>query len=505
MAWSNESAGRWRKLEIMRMPYLRLTCQRYVHWIVGFHLVLVAWQCGAVEVNPSDREASRQFYWSQYVAQSSAAIDWNGNAATCDPGTTSAAFRGEIQQQINYFRAMAGVPAEVTLVDHYSRAAQEAALMMSVNGALSHFPPAEWTCYTPDGADVAGKSNLFLGVNGPEAIAGYIRDPGANNEAVGHRRWLLYPQTQQMGSGDVPAQGGNLPSNALRVFDDDHLFDPRPATRDGFIAWPPPGYVPYQVTYPRWSFSLGDADFSQASVLMSTAAGAIPTSVAPVANGYGENTIVWTFPGAPGDWDSWPQPAADTSYAVTVQNVFVAGQPTDYSYEVIVFDPAISGRLAGDFDQDGVLTAADIDELSRAIRQGTNQPSYDLDSNGAIDSADRNFWIWNLRRTTFGDADFSGRFTSEDIVAVFQAGEYEDAVPVNSGWAEGDWNGDGDFTSGDIVEALTWGCFEGACAAPRAATSVRAVPEPSTLALLLLALITVYARNVRACRVPTNL
>jgi hypothetical protein len=53
-----------------------------------------------------------------------------------------------------------------------------------------------------------------------------------------------------------------------------------------------------------------------------------------------------------------------------------------------------------------------------------------------------------------GDANLDGRFDSADLLLVFQAGEYEDAVEDNSSFAEGDWNQDGDFTSSDLVWAF---------------------------------------------------
>ena len=40
------------------------------------------------------------------------------------------------------------------------------------------------------------------------------------------------------------------------------------------------------------------------------------------------------------------------------------------------------------------------------------------------------------------------------MTAVFQAGEYEDNLVGNSTWAEGDWNGDGEFDSADLVLAF---------------------------------------------------
>ena len=46
----------------------------------------------------------------------------------------------------------------------------------------------------------------------------------------GHRRWVLLPQTQTFGSGDIPGA-----TNALAVFDS-HFNDSRPGTRDGYVA-----------------------------------------------------------------------------------------------------------------------------------------------------------------------------------------------------------------------------------------------------------------------------
>ena len=157
------------------------------------------------------------------------------------------------------------MPAGITFSATYNDKAQAAALMMSVNSQLSHSPPASWSCYTSGGADGAGHSNLFLGVHGWDTISGCIGDAGAKRR---RRPSPLDPppQTQIMGTGDIPPVGGRT-ANALWVIDD-HTWDPRPATRDGFVAWPPAGYVPYQVVFPRWSFSYPDADFSQATVTL---------------------------------------------------------------------------------------------------------------------------------------------------------------------------------------------------------------------------------------------
>ncbi|MCA9149275.1 MAG: lamin tail domain-containing protein [Planctomycetales bacterium] len=63
------------------------------------------------------------------------------------------------------------------------------------------------------------------------------------------------------------------------------------------------------------------------------------------------------------------------------------------------------------------------------------------------------------RRTIPGDVNHDGIFNSADLVAIFQAGEYEDDIEDNSSWEEGDWNGDGDFTTADLVYAFQAGTY----------------------------------------------
>ena len=307
-------------------------------------------------VAPANREDSRLFYLAYYQNAATPASGWTGDKSACAAGTTSAAFRDAVVLRINYFRAMAGVPAQVALSDTYNAKAQQAALMMSVNGQLSHDPPATWQCYTADGDQAAANSNLALGIYGWNAITGYVQDPGTSNGAVGHRRWILYPQTQTMGTGDVPSDSGGPASNDLWVFDG-RYGTARPPVRDTFVAWPPPGFVPYQVVFPRWSFSYPAADFSNASVTMTLDGQNVALLQESVKTGYGENTLVW-IPSGLSSSSAWPKPAADTAYTVTVTNVLIGGVPTSFTYDVIVMDPAqptprpVPSDLTGDRKSD---------------------------------------------------------------------------------------------------------------------------------------------------------
>ena len=100
---------------------------------------------------------------------------------------------------------------------------------------------------------------------------------------------------------------------------------------------------------------------------------------------------------------------------------------------------------------------------------------------GAVDEADRNVWVKELKGTWFGDANLDGVFNVDDLLLVFQHGQYDDQVPDNAGWLEGDWNGDGTFGSSDFVAAFQDGGFE---LGPRVAAN--SVPEPSAVVLILL-------------------
>jgi uncharacterized protein YkwD len=354
-------------------------------------------------VDPSTRFASLSFYQQAYLPSANVAMDWTGSHAECIAGTTAVAFREAVIDRVNYFRAMAGAPAEVSLREDWSAQAQQAALMMSANNNISHQPPPNWLCYTSEGAAAAGSSNLAVGRTGPSAVDAYMKEPGASNSAAGHRRWILYPQTDEMGTGNVPRMGLFSQANALWVLDGNSLSAPRPSTRDPVVAWPPPGYVPYQVTYPRWSISIPSANFSAATVTMTEDDAPVSVSLEPVAGGYGENTLVWIAKGL-NHTANWPRPSSDTEYRVTVDNVIIAGAPQSISYTVTVFDPSAILQ-SGDYNQNGVVDAADYLVWRNTLGQTGASLAADGNASGVIDAGDYDVWRANFGRpATTGDA-----------------------------------------------------------------------------------------------------
>ena len=120
---------------------------------------------------------------------------------------------------------------------------------------------------------------------------------------------------------------------------------------------------------------------------------------------------------------------------------------------------------SGDLNQDGQLTSADIDYFCKA----DDGRLLDFNGDRIVNEADLDFLVLNLMRTSFGDANFDGVFDSEDFVAVFVAGRYEDEIGGNATWATGDWNCDGDFDSEDIVKAFIGGSYSTAASTATAA------------------------------------
>ncbi|HLA39195.1 MAG TPA: thrombospondin type 3 repeat-containing protein, partial [Candidatus Glassbacteria bacterium] len=305
---------------------------------------------GGFSVDVTDRLNSRAFYNSIFLASPGTDEDsFTNTISPCNPGDTSDLFKKAVLLRVNYFREMAGAADDITFNTTYNSKAQRAALIMLANQALNHFPPESWTCYHMDGADAADSSNLSLGNYGWNAISGQMKDNGANNTVAGHRRWIVRPRTLQMGTGDVynatPATNDFDEAHALWVVP--NVGDPvgTSAVRNTpYVAWPPPGYAPFPIVPHRWSFSIAGAGLSAAAVAVTKNGSTVPVTLETVATGYAENTLVFIpeFTGGEEDntLNTWPQPANDTTYEVTVSGITGAPQ-SSYTYEVIIIDPSI--------------------------------------------------------------------------------------------------------------------------------------------------------------------
>ena len=139
-----------------------------------------------------------------------------------------------------------------------------------------------------------------------------------------------------------------------------------------------------------------------------------------------------------------------------------------------------------DYDHSDNVDAGDLDVQAMVMSGDNHYPAFDLNNDGNVDLADRSILVRDFLQTDFGDANLDGTFNSNDLVAVFQAAEYEDGIANNSTWSEGDWDGDGDFTTRDLVLSFSTSTYE---------VGAAAVPEPTGIAsLFLVACIALFGR-----------
>ncbi len=153
-------------------------------------------------------------------------------------------------------------------------------------------------------------------------------------------------------------------------------------------------------------------------------------------------------------------------------------------WEIVLDGSMVVGPPSCDFDRDGVCGIPDLDALSRVIAAGTNDQLFDVNRDLVVDLQDQRIWVHDLKGTYFGDANLDGEFNSHDLVSVFQLGQYEDGITGNSHWSAGDWNADLEFDTQDFVMAFQDGGYE-----LGSRTSVAAVPEPTSVLLLMTGLI----------------
>jgi hypothetical protein len=109
--------------------------------------------------------------------------------------------------------------------------------------------------------------------------------------------------------------------------------------------------------------------------------------------------------------------------------------------------PFVGVVLAGDFNNDYVVNATDIDLLSAAIKDAsTDYDTYDLTNDDKINSADMDMLVKNILKTYYGDADLNGSVGVSDLSVL--AAYYNTASGAS--WANGDFDGNGAVGVSDL-------------------------------------------------------
>lgn len=307
--------------------------------LLGGSIVFVGCKKDEEEEQLEGLDLAKKEYNDNYLGTKAIPLQWSGATSGCNPGDINATVRANVIKRVNYYRKLVGLPANVTLNTSQNQKCQEAALYMIANHTITHYPSAGGNCYTAGAADAAGHGNVAISYGSSEleanhsvnSVSGYIEDPGANNLAVGHRAWILYPQLSAMGTGSVfNPTDQNWAANVLMWGDN---LNGQPYS--GYVAYPPNGYIPSALVFPRWSFQMTNANFSAATVTMKDKSGAnIPVNIIHRASQGGA-------PDARINWEpqitNLPESiTADTEYTVTVAGITGAPQAS-YTYTVKVF------------------------------------------------------------------------------------------------------------------------------------------------------------------------
>lgn len=359
----------------------------------------------ALSVDNSNRRSVANFYKKHYVPSDRVPNAWSGDTRSCKVGNNSAAYDAATLQNLNYYRAMAGVPADVSFDEKYNAPARAAALMMEAKNDLSHGPGPGWPCYSEAGKQGAGSSNLCLGCVGPSAIDAYVQDAGVG--AVGHRVWALHPQQKVLGSGSSKR------AHALYVFGDWRSEEEVAGIES--VAWPAAGYVPYRFGYNSdhpWSFQrFGDSvDHKRATVSMSMNGRSV--SVRKETNGH---VLVWYPTGLPrGTYQNdYNRPKNDVSIHVKIDNVMVNGKAESFEYTVTFIDPDAAASDEDLHDEENVAED-ESDDTNVTIDPSLNTPllrsAYDGDATKASDL---------LARGADPNARYNGRWSALMYAAWF--------------------------------------------------------------------------------------
>jgi autotransporter-associated beta strand protein len=169
------------------------------------------------------------------------------------------------------------------------------------------------------------------------------------------------------------------------------------------------------------------------------------------------------------------------------------------------------GALVGDFEPDGDVDAADIDQLFAAT-QGAVPPAlakFDLNRNSVVNSvpnmvnsvannanSDADVWVRLLKHTEYGDANLDRKVDVADL------GSLATNWQTPGGWAKGDFNGNGFIEVGDLGMLATKWQFGVGAPGPALADALAAfglpatsVPEPTSLASLAATALLVSSRR----------
>lgn len=300
-------------------------------------------------------------------------------------------FVKDVERRVNYYRAMAGVPAVASLMN--SDTVKNSSAIVPVTGASPNRDPALTvtkadavqqsaylisktsidgnganakyaTAHQPSDTDIPKlyawnkeawnahrQSNTSYGFYGPTAINKYmwedvsgVSDTGVtkDNREVPHRRKILMIRATNFATGDMPGDyvsgrtpTTRLPANALYHMQNESERSDAPAR---FVSYPNNGFFPAPLNSPFWSLTHPDADFTNAVITMTDGIGGnLAISNRTLSTHLDEKCVSWRVDASA----AVQNVTADLTFHVTVSNFTLSGVPASHSFSVTLINPEI--------------------------------------------------------------------------------------------------------------------------------------------------------------------
>ena len=267
------------------------------------------------------------------------------DVATCFAGRLTQAAKNRALAAANQIRALHGLTPLVYSTP-YSQQMQAAALIQAAADLPGHDPDPSADCYTVEGAEGSGTSNLWRttrngrGVNNDPAqdMVNWTNDIYNRGlvAAVGHRRWVLNPWAAYFAYGQVYGYA----AHKVRRYVREPTRDVRPEV--DFVAFPYEVYpAPLVEGDPPWSISvIEDPDdpwknrfdyFQAATITVTRVADGVELSITDRYTddkGYAiPNILSWQVQG----WEH------DTLYEIDISGVALQdGATREYVYPVFI-------------------------------------------------------------------------------------------------------------------------------------------------------------------------
>lgn len=328
------------------------------------------------------------------------------NISTCTSGKIKQSTKDRILKYVNDIRAIHKLDL-VTYATAGDNDAQEAALICTANGTITHTPPTNYACYSAAGYKGCETSNLYIymssgqdNIDSETSIDALMIDE--NVPSLGHRLSIINPFLTKIAFGRVDgrpksgqAQSWNVSSMTLKY--QDYVDGP---TSVDYVAYPQNNY-PTRLFDKSWFLSFSaianktfwggnfqSVNFLNAKIKVEKNGQSLTTSeISFNNNGNGSmgNCLQWKVAGLQND----------TEYDVTISNVLVNGTAKTFTYKFNVTDKAAAAPSVPVLTMPADKATKQPETVSIACAKVSGADNYDFE----IKSEDNSFNS-NLDKTT---------------------------------------------------------------------------------------------------------